>query len=912
MNRRRRYAGDFTDSINSLQYSTSSEIDSCTPCSLSIDSLDDERTRKYMSKHSTHSCKHSIILASSSTKDSFMLDTPALSVTSVRSEPDLNKRINLFQGRNLKEQYQYDNGFVRSCNKGEDKENCSPRCGTKDKQLQNRASKKLVSELTLTAPKKGILQLHKKLESDKVNEASKRDSNYNIHGNKFDAVPVSEENITSKNFEYSQVTNETKKFETLLCSLDTRLNETKEASNPQQILKRLSSEYVLSPRKFNEKLVTITEESIINNGDDICNLSAVNLSRLTAELRKICKFIEDEPSPEWPSSPLSTPPSYLKQMLTSPICNKSIPVTKNEQLLISPVNSLPPSTPLSAIDVIKKRFFQKISKNNCDGNTNDLINASSNISSTESFERLEVQCKRLFPDEKECFQPLQRSVSVPSLLSMTEIENICEEQMALLDVSNTSDADNTILSTPNLLDMHLHQSSLMNNSKNEKESSSKLHEKSMKISENSDINMANDDKITCNCISLDIDDLKQTLLEDIAKKRKRCLDTARLIKEINADIKLTEEEKSLGMSLMLITENESNSLTCDEAKFLKTLTVCKDYQTYLEKQKPIFNLLMNSDSRVPETTFENKASVYFKNDEEIKSSDADCFNMKLPSKAKKNILSPNVKYTYRSPLLRNRNKETKEETQFPKAKLFFTPGKTPPGKHYIKKKIYFPAMYSPTKDTKEENISKNSHARGPRKTSYNTVTSPIGMYIRGTDMQLIKNIHAKTDDVSLQFVKRNDKASSNRNSKQTTKSQNITNSKTQGDMSMKVNLSSKLGTHLPYKKETSILVASEVDSTHKSHFLLPKVSYKLPLQVKTIKETKSPRIGARVKKLLESTENKVVIRHQGRINSIQKQKNAGIIANNEVLEINYEPEDQSIHIEQAANKTNFIHKKRNI
>ncbi|XP_076619839.1 uncharacterized protein LOC143341102 [Colletes latitarsis] len=871
MNRHRRYAGDFTDSINSLQNNTSSEIDSSTPCSLSIDSLDEERTRKYMSKDSTQRCKHSTILASSSTKDSFMLDTPVLSVASVRSEPDLNKRINLFHSRNLKEQFQYDNGFMHSCNKGEDKENCSPQCAMKDKQLQNRASKKLVSELTLTTPKKGILQLYKKLESNKANEASNRDSNYNIDDNKFDAVPVSEENITYTNFKCRQVTNETKKFETILYSLDTRLNQTKESSKPQQILKLLSSEYVHSPRKFNEKLVTITEESIINNGDDICNLSAVNLSRLTAELRKICKFIEDESSPEWPSSPLSTPPLYLKQMLTSPICNKSIPVTKNEQLLISPINSLPPSTPLSAIDVIKKRFFQKISKNNSDGNTNDLINTSSSISSTESFERLEVQCKRLFPDEKECFQPLQRSVSVPSLLSMTEIENICKEQMALLDVSNTSDTENTILSTPNLLDMHLHQSSLMNNSKNEKELSPKLYKKSMKISENFDINMANDDKITCNCISLDMDDLKRTLLEDIAKKRKRCLDTARLIKEINADIKLTEEEKSLGMSLKLITENESNSLTCDEAKFLKTLTVCKDYQTYLEKQKPIFNLLTNSESCVPEITFENKGNVYFKNDEEIKNSDADCFNMKLSSKAKKNILSPNVKsYTYKSPLLRNRNKEIKEETQYPKAKFFFTPGKTSPSKHYKKKKIYFPSMCSPTKDTKEENILKNSNARGLCKTNYNTVTSPIGMYIRGTDIQLVKNIRAKTDDVSPQFVKKNDKASPNRNSKRTTKSPNITNSKTQEKMSLKVNLSPKLGTHLPYKKETSTLVASEVDSTYKSDFLLPKVSYKLPLQVKTIKETKSPKIGACVKKLsTKSSQHKTKLLFDTKVELIQ-------------------------------------------
>lgn len=50
----------------------------------------------------------------------------------------------------------------------------------------------------------------------------------------------------------------------------------------------------------------------------------------------------------------------------------------------------------------------------------------------------------------------------------------------------------------------------------------------------------------------------------------------------------------------------------------------------------------------------------------------------------------------------------------------------------------------------------------------------------------------------------------------------------------------------------------------------------------------------------------------GRTNSIQKRKNGGIMANNEILEINYEPEDDSLHIEQAASKTNFIRKQRNI
>lgn len=46
----------------------------------------------------------------------------------------------------------------------------------------------------------------------------------------------------------------------------------------------------------------------------------------------------------------------------------------------------------------------------------------------------------------------------------------------------------------------------------------------------------------------------------------------------------------------------------------------------------------------------------------------------------------------------------------------------------------------------------------------------------------------------------------------------------------------------------------------------------------------------------------------GRINSAQKEKNTTDIG---MYEINYEPEDESIHIEQTANKTNFINKWKN-
>lgn len=49
-----------------------------------------------------------------------------------------------------------------------------------------------------------------------------------------------------------------------------------------------------------------------------------------------------------------------------------------------------------------------------------------------------------------------------------------------------------------------------------------------------------------------------------------------------------------------------------------------------------------------------------------------------------------------------------------------------------------------------------------------------------------------------------------------------------------------------------------------------------------------------------------------RTNSIKKKKGSGPAEYNQVYEINYEPEDESIHIEQAASKTNFIRRRKNI
>ncbi|XP_015428969.1 PREDICTED: uncharacterized protein LOC107185727 [Dufourea novaeangliae] len=900
MSRHRRHAEDFTNSLHSFRYTTSSD----TLDSISQDSLDRLKSCNFPSNGPTRTNKNSTILAGSSTKDSLMLDTSISFVTSVETAPDLNKRINLFQSENLKGESVHNVAFTHL--KDDNKENNDPQCA-----INRNIISKDINVLASTS-------------SGKEN----RDTNYNIHCNKSNTVPISEQivlkswpilpNCTNEDLlisdscEHEQNTTEINKFETILCSLDNRLNRIKEDSQTQPILKRLSEKFAHSPKNFTEKLVTIIEESVINNDDNTCNTSAINLSRLTTEFRKMCKFIEDESWPEWPSSLLSTPPSS-EQILTNSLSNQIVHTNdyKRDKLLTTPPTTASlPATPLSATDIIKKRFFQKISKKTYNGSGDSLMNLSSNISSVESFERLEAQCKILFPEEKQYSSPLQRSFSVPSLLSMSELQNICDQQMAALSGSDTFHKEKYVASLPNLLEKCVNKFESDHKSTDPKFGNvSYSRKKSMQFNRQFDFNTVSTDEDTKDYIMFDTDELEKTLLQDIAEKRKRCLDTVRLITEINADAVVTEEENSLEIAPMLSILNKSNTLVSTEAKFIKTLMSCKDYLAYLETQKPLFNLIQSSDSCTPKTPQKNNKNPHIK-DNEVRGSKAELLNIKSPN-LMKNPLNRNVKAfdICKSPLSRKTDNKNQEKTEHFKPKLFVTPGRSSSKVNYKRKKEYFPSMGSLPQNTVKEHILKSPHAKGLYRLNYNTVVSPVGMYIRGTDMQLIKNVRAKTDGLLLTPVKKNVERSPSRISKQSTPRSGPT--KSQKKVPLNINSSRRSGTN--QIRNSEVILTPVDNSTPKSHFVLPKVSYRLPSRVKTIKETKSPKQGTRVKKLLESAHSKVVIRHEGRMKLVQKQEeDDGLTPNDEVLDIMYGPEDVSIHVEQAASKTNFIHRQKRI
>lgn len=61
-------------------------------------------------------------------------------------------------------------------------------------------------------------------------------------------------------------------------------------------------------------------------------------------------------------------------------------------------------------------------------------------------------------------------------------------------------------------------------------------------------------------------------------------------------------------------------------------------------------------------------------------------------------------------------------------------------------------MNTLVQNIKVRKILKIPYGESLYRLNYNTIMSPMGMYIRATDMQLIKNIHAKTDRLWFTMV----------------------------------------------------------------------------------------------------------------------------------------------------------------
>ncbi|XP_050450098.1 uncharacterized protein LOC126850801 [Cataglyphis hispanica] len=621
----------------------------------------------------------------------------------------------------------------------------------------------------------------------------------------------------------------------------------------ERLLRRLSANFYNSPKTFTEKLLTIIEESVIN--DDSCaqlEYPEVSLCRLTEELRKMCKFIEDETIPEWPQSPSMSTSICLRQRSREP---KS-PLQKSINAFTSRDKDLYLDMPVSPRCKIKSP--KKICQHTLKTSKNIVYNTKNPLhDSTSTFESLEAFCEKLYADEFRAL-PIKEKNLLPSQ-NIESILDVCENQMASLEnsldiheqlkkaafTSNlASQSNNKVPETQNL------QYKLLTHEKYNKTDSKKISDTFKQWTK--------DNK---SYETIEPDDLENTIMYEIAKKRQRCLDTAKVIMEIDTNSELVKEKQ-------ICPKIVNDSLSTNDAKFMETLMSVKRYQEYLEEHKSILNLFRpkSCSSRIPD-----KKDVQTK---EI--SRKDFGSRRLGDKVENAILEEpefsRMRKKSRSPLLA---KCSTNKLVVSKPRLFVTPGKTVVKKSCKPKRTYFPNLVQGM--SKEKNVSSHLKNIYRQIESYDHVVSPVGIYIKGTDPHLMKNLRPKTDENLL-----------------TPRKKQIMQSR-----------SPKPKFRLSPKQTKETMTKTVVRDENIAHnFLHPKVHYKLPSHVRTIKETENRKVGNRIKELLRSTQDKVVIRHEDRIKSVQtnylKQP-----------EIHYDSAEESVHIEQTARKTCFSRIQKN-
>ncbi|KAK2582349.1 hypothetical protein KPH14_004684 [Odynerus spinipes] len=507
---------------------------------------------------------------------------------------------------------------------------------------------------------------------------------------------IEDYSIKSQNKVNEQLLN---KFDSVLFSLDNELNPVEASSTKKEIYRRLSDKYISSPRKFTEKLITIIEESVINSTLNMSNNSIINFEKISKELQRMCNDIENESMPE---QLLSTTVTALSNKEISKIMMNNNPIQSTIEKHCSEVSSslslnrdsctIRTPSPINTRKKVYRKTPRSIFKSEMK-KMDDIIILSPSKNSDSSFEYLEAQCKRLFPNEKKDRTSVQ-TISDSTLLSMDHVFTICEQQLASL---NSTDDDIKIISQKKDSVKELQKRSrdvscsLYPNTENticidesRKKKFQKINDKAFKVNLNSE-------HIRCT------DELDKTFLSEIAEKRRRCLDTAKKMMEINSECDTMKIQKESNADCKSTLDVNSNKPQDDHAMFLKMLMSCKDYHNYLENQLPILNVSYSSKN--------------LETDPDINKSNKKNVNINLIPKKRKlstnreNIYKSNSKsrhsksYTenYKKILARwnvsSENNERKVEKAVDKSKLFITPGKISAKDKQIQR-VYFSDLHT--------------------------------------------------------------------------------------------------------------------------------------------------------------------------------------------------------------------------
>jgi len=676
-------------------------------------------------------------------------------------KPDLNKCINLFHNEHLNKEYDSCGELSTTLSETTVREDINSHHLNKNKTTRQRNLGNRPRSMSTDSLRNIILfnQKLKKSKSYTTLRALKRDMNYNIKDDQlffstktakkinqkietivpsFDALLLSKSALSSKNDEFHSMEEDQRQdsinietsskdeldpseLKTFLHSLAGQ-EPLKEAAVRQRLLRRFSANYHNAPKVFTEGLLTIIEESVINN--TASQYPEVSLCRFNEELQKMCKFIEDETIPEWPQSPGMSTSIYARRKSQEP---KSDLSRKSLRAFASPDKNLYLSMPVSPRCIVKSpRRIYCMSKNTSYTAKNLLHD------STSTFESLEALCKRLYPDDYNTLPAREKNRLESPLQNMDNIRLLCESQMASLQNSpniheqikkaETCVSDLTCQHNKTSEAEQNLQYRLLSNEKFDRADSKTVFELD-KCQE-----------------TIELDDLESTLMYEIAKKRQRCFDTAKVMMEINANLESMEETYSNSLT------DESLSIKNDD-KFMETLMCVKKYQDYLEKSKNLLHLFHRARLSSPRTPRTPRTS---------RTRDRKDFQAKMSNENFKTYTLSILgnKSTLRVPKLSPRKKSTSpsskhcsaSKTVVSKPRLFVTPGKISSNKKCKSKRTYFPNLLP---ETNKPDISPQAKSIYPQIGNYDHVVSPVGMYIKGIESRLIKNSRSKTETLSV-------------------------------------------------------------------------------------------------------------------------------------------------------------------
>lgn len=710
-------------------------------------------------------------------------------------KPDLNKRIDLFCNKHLRKEHDAcEYSSISSTSEIKDKKNIDSRRSSENKlvEVQYELIHVYPRALSATSLKRDQTVFKKEIRKSKsctaLNDNSERDTNHNIKrikDNQFSPVQDTKITITEVNnreeaetlvpmlllSEYSVLSNKkdnshsiaenqnynstngesTKEeldaveLKTLLQSLEDQ-QKASEDETQEHLLRRFSVTFCNSPRNFTERLLTIIEESIVNDDSGV-EFPEVSLCRLTEELRKMCKFIENETAPEWPSSPGMSTSTCAREGNQEP---RSSPSRKSPDDAHSNLNESSHSvTPVASRLSVKnnKKIYRCVPKtiSSILATKSPMYDSTAPHDSTRAFECLEAYCKKLYPDERRT--PLRQECRLPAR-NMNSILRTCDDQMASLENSpniheqecknaRTQECKNVATFTCDSSDSDSisgAQNLYRLLAREEYDDTEPTLSTSSATSERSPAGRRE------NRDMIEPDDLEDTLMYEIAKKRQRCLDTAKVMMEIDAT---PESAVARSARSSIESTSETSSSTSNDNKLMETLMSCKRYQDYLREYKPLLNLLRRAESyglRSPR----DKKDV-----RDARTNKADVATPGAPKFSATRTRSPGPSSRHRS--------TSNRAFAVSKPRLFVTPGKTPVSRTVCKeKRTYFLDAPTPSKQKESSNTSPHAKNAVYRQIglNYGSVISPVGMYIKGTDPRLVKNLRPKTDEMLLTPRKR--------------------------------------------------------------------------------------------------------------------------------------------------------------